>query len=93
MSKYSLLSLIFLLSPYAAASDDDDVDFMVAEKCTACHESEVYTRQDRKVKSLEQLGSMVRACSTQTGAQWFDDEVEIVIEFLNKHYYKFGEES
>ncbi len=72
-------------------ADDSDVDFMVQEKCTSCHESAVYTRPDRRVHSLQQLSAMVRACNTETGAQWFDDEVDLVIDYLNRQYYKFDE--
>ncbi len=87
--QYLAITLLLLSTPLMA--DESDVEFMVLEKCTSCHESEVYSREDRKVKSIESLGMMVRACNTNTGAQWFDDEVNLAIDYLNKHYYKFGE--
>lgn len=89
--KLRYLPATLLLLSTALFADESDVEFMVLEKCTSCHESEVYTREDRKVQSLESLGMMVRACNTNTGAQWFDDEVDLAITYLNKHYYKFGE--
>lgn len=90
MKKSCLALLLFSVAPLCSFADESETEFMVAEKCTACHETEVYTREDRKVQSLEQLGTMVRACNTNTGAQWFDDEVDTVINYLDKHFYKFG---
>lgn len=92
---YSAMSGIFLGAfalISASSANESEVEFMVQEKCTSCHDSEIYTRTDGRVNSLKELGTMVRACNTNTGAQWFEDETDKVIEYLNKTYYKFGTE-
>ena len=57
--------------------------------CTKCHNSEVYTRADHKVTSLEGLGKQVRMCDTQLETQLFPEDLDKVITYLNETYYKF----
>jgi hypothetical protein len=57
--------------------------------CEKCHTDQVYTRDDRRVKSISALGIQVRRCRNNIGIQWFDEDTDGVIHFLNKKYYKF----
>lgn len=57
--------------------------------CTKCHGSEVYTRADRKVASLEALTKQVRMCDTQLETQLFPEDLDLVVEYLNETHYKF----
>lgn len=57
--------------------------------CVKCHDDQVYTRDDRRVKSLQALGTQVRRCRDNLGMQWFDEDTEAVVHFLNSKYYKF----
>jgi hypothetical protein len=41
------------------------------------------------VQSLSRLGTQVRFCKDNLGLAWFDDEVNDVIGYLNKEYYRF----
>jgi len=59
------------------------------ENCVSCHQSEVYTRADRKVTTLKGLTSQVRRCELMLGLKWFDEDVDNTAAWLNKHYYKF----
>ncbi len=79
-----------LLIVLPAMADESEAAHMVQEKCTACHDSGMYTRENRRVKTIAALGTQVRMCNTNTNAQWFDDEVDQVIDYLNSSYYKFG---
>lgn len=82
--------LIFILLPGTLlAADIDNGEDLHFEHCTGCHGDEVYTRADRKMKDLAQLGKQVRFCQNAVGATWFDDEVDDVIEYLNATYYRF----
>jgi hypothetical protein len=38
---------------------------------------------------LPNLGKQVRFCKDNLGLTWFDDEVNDVIHYLNKDFYKF----
>jgi mono/diheme cytochrome c family protein len=58
--------------------------------CLRCHQSEMYTRDDRKVKTLEQLNKQVQQCELAIELGWFEEEVEDVTDYLNVTYYLFG---
>ncbi len=73
----------------ALAADIENGDELHFDSCTGCHDDSVYTRADRKIKDLAQLGRQVRFCKDAVGATWFDDEVDDVIAYLNATYYKF----
>ena len=81
--------LMILLAANAPAADVENGDDLHFEHCTGCHDSEVYTRENRTVRSLDRLGAQVRFCVNTIGVQWFDDEIDDVIEFLNREYYHF----
>ena len=57
--------------------------------CHKCHTDQVYTRDNRFVKTLNALGKQVRRCKDNTGAAWFDEDTDAVVNFLNTRYYKF----
>ncbi|MDZ7753551.1 MAG: cytochrome c [Gammaproteobacteria bacterium] len=66
--------------------------------CMSCHESmmsgdpnDIYTRDNRRVTSLDGLEAQVRRCEHSLGLKWFDDEVAAVTDFLNDRFYKFGQ--
>jgi len=60
-----------------------------AESCIACHDSAMYTRENRRVQNLPGLGTQVRFCKDNLGITWFDDEVDDVVDYLNQSYYHF----
>ena len=59
------------------------------DNCTKCHNTSVYTKADRKVKTLEVLTKRVKACNSKTGAGLDEDELQVLTLFLNTEYYKF----
>jgi mono/diheme cytochrome c family protein len=93
MMKFTSTLLLFLwLFPWLGATQAADIengDDLHFEHCTGCHDSGVYTRDNRKVGDLARLGQQVRFCKDTIGAAWFDDEVDDVIEYLNATYYHF----
>lgn len=59
------------------------------EHCQKCHTDSVYTRDNRRVHSLQQLGKQVRMCKNNIGIALFPEDVDAVVDYLNKTYYKF----
>lgn len=57
--------------------------------CLACHDSKMYTRADRKVKTATQLAGRVSGCNANTGAGWFPEDELNVSAYLNQQFYKF----
>jgi len=86
------ISLVFIAVMFAAtarAADIENGNDLHFEHCTGCHDSGVYTRENRNVRNLAQLGKQVRFCKDTIGVSWFDDEVDDVIAYLNATYYHF----
>lgn len=81
--------LCLSLSPFAQAQDVKNGEQLHNERCTRCHGTEVYTRGNRRIQSLDKLAAQVRFCKNQTGVMWFDDEVDDVIHYLNQTFYHF----
>ena len=62
---------------------------LVEAGCTSCHGSEVYTRKDRKIKSIEGLMGQVGKCNTNLARHYSDAQLNDVVKHLNDAYYKF----
>ncbi len=64
--------------------------------CTRCHVSMVggdgsaiYTRENRRIRSVEGLEARVAGCSRNTGAGFSPEQVQDVVKYLNDGFYKF----
>lgn len=57
--------------------------------CTICHDSGHYTRDNRKMKSKQQLDAQVSRCQTNVAAEWNAEQTQSVADYLNETYYKF----
>ncbi len=64
---------------------------LVTKHCSSCHQSEMYTREDHKVKSPEELLSRVKACDANLGTALFDEDIIAVAKYLDKSFYKFSD--
>jgi hypothetical protein len=80
-----LLAATFL----ALAGDPEHAQDLHAEHCIACHGTEVYTREARKVTSLPGLERQVQRCELALGLRWFDEDIDDMTTFLNEHFYHF----
>ncbi len=81
-------------STYSFAYDAEEAQSMYEEDCTKCHDSSVFTRpaKDRKVNDLSTLKKQVSRCVGATGASWFEEDEENVVQYLNENFYKFAKE-
>ena len=57
--------------------------------CTSCHGNEVYTRKDRRIKSVEGLIGQVHACNNNLSRRYSDTQLNDLTKYLNETYYKF----
>jgi mono/diheme cytochrome c family protein len=64
--------------------------------CIGCHAqrfggdaTRIYTRPDRRVRTLAQLRAQVALCNTQLGKQYFPDDEDNVAAYLARDYYHF----
>ena len=57
--------------------------------CMSCHDDGMYTRDNRRVTSMDGLAKQVRRCELTLGLQWFDEDIDAVTAYLNQSFYKF----
>lgn len=93
MKRYSLFLILMMPMVTFADSllfgDSKSGAKLHQNSCTACHGSEVYTRSDRKIKTINGLEARVETCSINLNTNYNDDQNSDIIKFLNDHYYKF----
>jgi mono/diheme cytochrome c family protein len=87
-----LIGLCLLVLPLTAihAEDINIGKELHQENCLECHNSELYERADRTVKTLKHLRSQVLFCAVNNDVEWFDEEIDDVTAYLNAFYYLFG---
>ena len=83
------LALLMTALPAIQAADAGRGKQLVGENCTSCHDDSVYTRKDRRVTTLDGLKTQVKRCELNLGLTWFDEDIQDVVSYLNKTYYKF----
>lgn len=93
MKKYALV-ILFMIPALTFADtilfgDGKNGSKLHQSSCTACHDSTVYTRSDRKIASINGLEGRVEMCSTNLNTQYTDDQNSDIVKFLNNNYYHF----
>jgi mono/diheme cytochrome c family protein len=91
------LSTLAVSTVHAAATADVQAgEKLVKSHCISCHASSfggdgsgIYTRDYRKVRSLNGLKAQVTNCNTMLNLKWFDDDEQQVVQYLNQTYYHF----
>ena len=88
---FMILLPTLLLTGNVLAEGDASKGKILLDKsqCQKCHSSEIFSRDDRKVKDLESLEKQVRLCDSQLSVNWFDDEISDVVSYLNETFYHF----
>jgi cytochrome c553 len=92
----SMISFNTAANDIFAKADINAGKVLVEKNCISCHASsyggdgsEIYTRAFHKVESSKALIAQVRACNTNLGLKWFEEEELNAAAYLNKNYYKF----
>ncbi|WP_125932132.1 cytochrome c [Thiosocius teredinicola] len=92
MSTITRVSLMISLLALAlgAQSAEFDAKAYHDNKCMGCHDTGVYTREDRRVTSMAALESQVARCDANLGTKLFPDDLSLLVDHLNTSYYKFA---
>jgi mono/diheme cytochrome c family protein len=87
----TLCGLLCVGAVYAEGNAIKGKKIYSASECVRCHQSnKLFTRKDRKVKTLSALDAQVRRCDAQLSTNLFDDEIKDVAAYLNQAHYKFS---
>ena len=86
MNRPLAFAVALLASPAVLAADGKA---LVDRYCTGCHADEVYTRPDRKMRSLDTLRLQVLRCNAMTKSGLTDEDVAAIVDHLNKSFYRF----
>ena len=96
MKKLTLAIFLCVFSLSGIAADIERGKDLHDSNCISCHASlygndgtAIYTRPERKIDSLPALTKQIKRCKNSMGALWPDDQIEDLIEYLNKTFYKF----
>jgi hypothetical protein len=93
MKRVLCVSLLFLLMPsaYAAeiAGDSAEGSFLHDANCLGCHDTGIYTRKDRRIRSLDALKGQLANCSHTANLQFSAIEMQNIIKYLNDQFYQF----
>lgn len=83
-----LASLVFVtVCPIIARATTAET--LYRNHCIDCHGHEIYLREDRKIKNLDELEGQVQRCELKLGLQWFEESVNDVAAYLNHRFYRF----
>ncbi len=61
----------------------------IHEVCLDCHGTSLYVKQDRKVKSLDQLRKETLRWGDYYSPAFSPQDVDDVVAYLNRDFYKF----
>ncbi len=91
-----LLPLLLLAGP--AGAEPVSGEALHAKHCVGCHQritqgngSVLYTRENRRVNSLQGLARQVKRCKNNLQITLFDEDVAAIVRYLNDRYYHFEE--
>ncbi len=81
--------VLLVLGSQTTLADQPDGKALVEKDCQGCHDDRVYTRPNRIIHSLKDLENRVRFCETRNGKEWSEAQIEAVVQYLNRAYYRF----
>jgi len=89
----SSLAILFIATNTAYA-DIENGKSLHQEKCITCHgvggdHTALYVRDNRRVKDFDGLKGQVSMCLQSLNIDWFPEEEEDVVNYLNEQYYHF----
>jgi mono/diheme cytochrome c family protein len=87
--KQVVLFAVTMMVSMGACADVQRGKQLHDEQCIKCHDDSVYTRKEHFVTSKKALVTQVNRCAMNAGAQWSEEDIADVVDYLNTSYYKF----
>jgi len=93
---YICLTGSLIISSFTANADINHGKELHDSNCTSCHisiqggdGSGIYTRENNRIETYPALIKQVKRCRDSLGVQWPENDVNDVVEYLNRTFYKF----
>ncbi len=85
------LSILLMPAAHAASLPGDSAEGkrLLDANCMACHQTDIYTRKDRSVQSLDGLKEQVSGCTHMAKKEFSASETQSLIKYLNDQFYHF----
>jgi hypothetical protein len=88
---HASLSLLLIASAHAASLPGDGANGkrLLDANCMTCHQTDMFTRKDRKIQSLDALKEQLVACSHAAKKDFSASEMQDLLKYLNDQFYHF----
>jgi hypothetical protein len=83
-------ALLMIVAGTAPAAEDFHAGQYHEAHCMRCHDTSVYTREERRVRSYPMLEAQVARCDANLATKLFPDDLEQLTDYLNTEFYKFA---
>ncbi len=88
-TRFLTAAALLLLGNMALAADFNAETYH-GSNCTRCHDTSVYTRENRKMRSYQMLEAQVARCDANLATKLFPGDLEQLTDYLNTEFYKFS---
>ena len=88
-TRFLTAAALLLLGNMALAADFNAETYH-GSNCTRCHDTSVYTRETRKMRSYGMLQSRVKGCDARFGEKLAEQDLTGLVDHLNDSYYQFS---
>jgi cytochrome c553 len=88
---YASLFILLMPSAYAASLSGDSAEGkrLLDANCLGCHQTDIFTRKERRVQSLDALKKQLVACSHAAKKEFPAGEMKDLLKYLNDQFYHF----
>ena len=87
---HAATAAILLASVYSSSAGAFDAAGYHTANCSRCHDTSVYTRENRRVRSYPMLEAQVARCDANLATKLFPGDLEQLTDYLNTEFYKFS---
>jgi hypothetical protein len=85
-----MFGILLLSSALSVTADDSTGQTLHDQNCLSCHGTEVYTRKDRFIHSMDALTSRVAFCARNASkVDWDRQQIDAVARYLDDNFYHF----
>jgi mono/diheme cytochrome c family protein len=83
--------ILSMVSADAAALPGDSAEGkrLLDANCMKCHQTDIFTRKDRQVQSLDALKAQLVTCSHAAKREFSASELQDLLKYLNDQFYHF----